>query len=165
MDGQTGDLHKRVLCTPVSALELLSVFTLDNDFAGKRKITVEPGAPETAAVGHNIELVVATTLLLAARCNFQTRRVRVASNNFERAYRFCSAFETCQERADCRSISREKVSLASSETPLACLRQLQESLFSQLLLAVVDRMEVRWGRIQAVDDLLGVFATIVQHLV
>lgn len=58
MNGQVWHFHQGVFTVPVLALKLLSIFTLDDNLAGQGKVSVEPGAPKTASVGHHVDLII-----------------------------------------------------------------------------------------------------------
>lgn len=65
VDGQRRHLHERTASVPVSALQSGAI--LDDHFSSEGKVTVEPSPPQTASIGHHVELVVLSALFLASR--------------------------------------------------------------------------------------------------
>ena len=80
----------------------------------------------------------------------------MAADNLERVDRLLAHFVSCEERANCRSISGEVVAFSSLEFPRVDLLDLGESVLGKLVLAVVHSVEVRLRCIDSCDDLLGV---------
>ena len=75
-----------------------------------------------------------------------------------------TAKSASEERYNRGSISGEVVSLARFKSPLVSFLELGESVLAELLLAIVNRVEVRGRCVQSTDDFASVNATLVEEL-
>ena len=84
----------------------------------------------------------------------------MATYDFVVVDRLRAAFGSREEGTKCRAITREIVSLASSQVPLISFLDLLEAVVSKDTLAVVDCVEVTWRGIETNEDLSRIFATL-----
>ena len=99
VNGEGGNFHEWSSRIPVLWHKLIALF--NDDFAGQRKISIEPGSPEAAAVRHNVKLIAVKLLDLASGRDLQHRTVGVATNNLEGLHGLFLALVSSKESYNC----------------------------------------------------------------
>ena len=164
VDGERWHLHKWTSSVPVVSGELVSRMVFHDDFARKRQVSIEPGAPKATSVGQHVDLVEALGAALASRSDFKDGAVRVATDNFKMVNGLGAALVTGQESTDGAPVAGKVVAFTLLNRPLASFLQLNEAVLGQDALAVVDRMEVTGRCVEANEDFTSVLTRFSQKI-
>ena len=117
VDAERWHVHDGGLGVPEVTVDLVVLFTLNDDLPRESKVSVEPSSPEAATVELDVHLLVAKGILfLGMRSKFDNWGVSVASNNLEKVNTLVDLLAECK-RNDGRLVPREIVRLSWRETP------------------------------------------------